>query len=69
MTNTELLEDYIAKSGYKKSFIANKMGLTSYGFMLKVNNKSNFKSNEIVMLCDLLNIDEGNMVKIFLTKK
>lgn len=69
MTNIKLLEDYIAKSGYKQSFIADKLGLTSYGFRRKVNGKSEFKSSEIVLLCELLNIDCNKMVDIFLTKK
>ena len=69
MTDTRLLEDYISKSGYKKSFIADKLRLTTYGFMLKVKGNSEFKSNEIVSLCELLNIDEKEMVKIFLARK
>lgn len=69
MTDTKLLEDYIAKSGYKQSFIAEKLGLTSYGFRLKVDGKSEFKSSEIVALCELLKIDSKKMVDIFLTKK
>lgn len=69
MTDTKLLEDYIAKSGYKQSFIADKLGLSSYGFRLKVNGKNEFKSSEIVLLCELLNIDGKKMVDIFLTKK
>ena len=69
MTDTKLLEEYLAKSGYKQSFIADKLGLSSYGFRLKVNVKNEFKSSEIVLLCELLNIDGKKMVDIFLTKK
>ena len=42
MTNKDLLEHYISKSGYKKSFIAKQIGVTSYGFLLKLNNKNDF---------------------------
>ena len=69
MTDTKMLEDYIDKSGYKKSYIADKLGLTTYGFMLKVKGNSEFKSSEIVSLCDILKIDGNDMVNIFLTKK
>ena len=69
MTDTKLLEDYIAKSGYKQSFIADKLGLTSYGFRRKVNGLSEFKASEIVLLCDLLKIDGKKMPNIFLAKK
>jgi hypothetical protein len=65
MTNTTLLEDYIQKSGYKKGFIAKQLGLTSYGFTLKVNNKSEIKANEMTILCKLLNINAKDKEAIF----
>jgi hypothetical protein len=68
MTNKNLLEDYIEKSGYKKSFIAKQIGITSYGFMLKVNNKSEFKATEIETLCTLLNIGVAERMAIFFAK-
>ena len=68
MTNTSLLEQYIEKSGYKKSFIAEQLGLTAYGFMLKVNNKSEFKASEITILCKLLKINARDREAIFFAK-
>jgi hypothetical protein len=65
MTNTSLLEKYIEKSGYKKSFIAEQLGLTPYGFMLKVNNKSEFKGSEMTILCNLLKINAKDKEAIF----
>jgi hypothetical protein len=65
MTNTSLLEQYIQKSGYKKSFIAEQLGLTSYGFTLKVNNKSEFKASEMTLLCKLLKINTKDKEAIF----
>lgn len=65
MTNTSLLEQYIEKSGYKKSFIAAKLGISSYGFALKVNNKSEFKGSEMAILCDLLKITAKDKEAIF----
>lgn len=65
MTNKVLLEKYIEKSGYKKSFIAKKLGITSYGLLLKVNNKSEFKATEIETLCTLLNISVAERMAIF----
>ena len=57
MTNTELLEELIMKSGYKKSYIAKVIGLKStFGLMKKVQNKTEFKASEIVKLCELLGI-------------
>lgn len=65
MTNTTLLEQYIEKSGFKKSFIAKQIGLTPYGFSLKVKNKSEFKAKEIIALCNLLKIDTMGREAIF----
>ena len=68
MTNTALLEQYIEKSGYKKSFIASQLGITAYGFALKINNKSEFKANEITVLCKLLKINARDREAIFFAK-
>ena len=65
MTNTALLEEYIEKSGYKKSFIAKALGITAYALALKINNKSEFKANEIDILCKLLNIGIRDRMRIF----
>lgn len=68
MTNTVLLEQYIEKSGYKKSFIAAQLGITTYAFMLKVNNKSEFKASEITILCKLLKISAKDRDTIFFAR-
>ena len=68
MTNKDLLEHYISKSGYKKSFIAKQIGVTSYGFLLKLNNKNEFKATEIETLCTLLNIGVEDRMAIFFAK-
>ncbi len=68
MTNTALLEQYIEKSGYKKSFIAEQLGITAYGFSLKVNNNSEFKASEMSILCKLLKINARDKEAIFFAK-
>lgn len=68
MTNTALLEQYIEKSGLKKSFIAEKLGITAYGFALKVSNKNEFKASEITILCELLKIRARDKEAIFFAK-
>ena len=68
MTNTSLLEQYIEESGYKKSFIAQQLGLTAYGFALKIKNKSEFKANEMTILCKLLKISAKDKNAIFFAK-
>lgn len=56
MTNTEALKLKIKEQGLKQGYIAEKLGLSSYGFAKKVNNMSEFKATEISLLCDLLKI-------------
>ena len=57
MTNTELLEEKITKSGLKKSYIAKAIGLSPYGLTLKIHNENEFKASEIEKMCILLGID------------
>lgn len=67
MTNKDLLDEYIKKSGMKFKFIAEKLGITVQSLNQKRNNLSSFTAAEIYVLCDLLNItDDKN--KIFCSK-
>lgn len=68
MTNTALLKEYIARSGYKMSYIAAQLGITAYALSLKINNKSEFKANEIDILCKLLNIGIKDRMRIFFAR-
>ncbi len=57
MTDTVKLQKYIDRSGLKQTFIAERLGLSSYGFARKRDNKSEFLPSEIDILCDLLKIE------------
>lgn len=65
MTNTALLRKKIDESGYKLRFIAKQIGITYQGFLKKINNESEFKAKEIMILCDLLKIDIQEKELIF----
>lgn len=56
MTDTNLLTRWIDESGYKRSFLAKQLGLSTYGFQLKVEGRNEFKQSEINTLCKLLRI-------------
>lgn len=56
MNNITLLEDKIKKSGKKKSYLANKCGLSRAGFRNCVLNKAEFKASHIDILCDELEV-------------
>jgi hypothetical protein len=68
VTNTSLLEEYIEKSGLKKNFIINALGISRYGFALKCNNKAEFRASEIETLCNLLKIGTKDRMAIFFAK-
>lgn len=57
MTNTELLEDLIKKSGYKKSYIAKAIGRSIQALNNKIKNESEFTGTELAILCLLLEIN------------
>lgn len=56
MTNTALLEDFIQKSGKKKLYLAEKVGLSYAGFRNCCINKAEFTASQIQVLCDELGI-------------
>ena len=56
MTNTELLNEYIRKSGLKKSHIAKVAGIPQSSFSKKIKNERKFSPDEIVALCKILGI-------------
>ncbi len=55
-TNTELLEAKITQSGKKKTYLAEKCGLSLAGFRNCCVNKAEFKASHIQILCRELNI-------------
>lgn len=56
MNNVELLEKKIKDSGKKKSYLAEKTGLSRAGFRNCVTNKAEFKSSQIDILCKELGV-------------
>lgn len=56
MTNTKELLSLIKNSGLKKGYIAEQLKITTYGLQKKIQNDSEFKSSEIAIMCELLNI-------------
>lgn len=68
MTDTQLLREYIERSGLKRVFVANKIGLTYQGYLNKESGKSEFTQSEIQGLCELLNISKRDRDRIFFAK-
>lgn len=67
MVDTQMLESIIDNSGLKRSYLADKLGISIQNLRLKITNKSDFRSNEVIMLCQLLGITKASdKEKIFL---
>lgn len=56
MTDTHALRELIERKGLKMKYVAEYLGLSAYGFQLKVENRQEFKTSEVAALCELLNI-------------
>lgn len=57
MTDSKKLRELIEKRGLKLKYVAEHLGLSRYGFSLKIDNKQEFKTSEVAALCDLLGIE------------
>lgn len=68
MTDTQLLREYIERSGLKRVFVAKKIGLTYQGYLNKESGKSEFTQSEIQGLCELLNISKRDRDRIFFAR-
>ena len=60
MTDSCKLRELIESKGFKMKFVAEYLGLSSYGLSLKINNKQEFKTSEVSALCELLGITRLN---------
>ncbi len=58
MTDTKALMQIIKKSGYKYTFIAEKLGLSYQALRNKIVNKTEFLPTEIETLCNLLGMTD-----------
>ena len=64
--NTELFDQYINSSGYKISYIVDRLGISRQAFDNKRKGKMAFRASEVFVLCTLFNIsDEETKNKIF----
>lgn len=68
MINTELLKQKINISGYRFSWIAKQLKLSSYGLRKKLNNDTEFKVSEVSKICKILTINDKERDTIFFCK-
>lgn len=56
VVDTQMLEGIISASGKKKSYLASKLGISVQSLKLKIDNKFDFKTTEVSILCQELDI-------------
>jgi len=61
-----LLVEKIKSSGYKLSYLADKLGISAPAFTRRMQGKPEFSKSEVFLLCTILNIDESERDTIFL---
>ncbi len=59
----------IREMGYTQERFAKEIGTSACSFNLKVHNKSNFRQDEILKSCIVLNIPPDEVSKYFFTHK
>lgn len=69
MLNSQLLDERIEQSGFKIGFLVEKLGLSRNGFDKKRKGKTPFRTAEIYVLCDLLNLSDSEKTEIFFADK
>lgn len=57
MTDTTQLRELIDQSGLKYKYIAERLGITAYGLQKKIENKTQFKTTEVKIMCEILHIN------------
>lgn len=67
--NRQLLEDKLLESGYKMSFISEKLGISPQAFIKKRNGELPFKISDVETLLNLCNWDAETIYSIFFAQK
>ena len=68
MIDLKKLMKKLDESGMKKRYIAERLGLSTYGLSLKINNENEFKVSEVEKICKILNITLKEREDIFFAK-
>ena len=67
-TDLKLLNDFIEKSGYRKSYIAQFMGVSKASLFNKLTGKTDLTVTEVNRLRILLRLSESDIMTIFFNK-
>lgn len=65
MVDTKKLNNLIKDAGLRKDYIANALHITKQSLSNKINNKTEFKMDEISVIREMLHLDSDMMVEVF----
>lgn len=68
MTDTKAFREIVTERGIKYKYLAQCIGITSYGLQKKIDNITEFKASEISKLCEVLGLTEKQRTRIFFAK-
>lgn len=66
MLDVERYADIVNRSGLKKVFIAEKLGISYQGYLNKEQGKNDFTTSQVKILKDLFNLTKTEVAEIFL---
>ena len=69
MTNTELLAEAISRSGLKKGYIAERLGVSRTGLNNLINTRAEFRASQMVALAELLGLTVEEKNAIFFAQR
>ena len=68
MVNTERLNKELVKLGMRKDKLAIELKISRQSLSNKINNRTAFKSSEVMFIKDLLGLDPDNCMEIFFAR-
>ena len=65
MTKGNLLREKIDACGFKLVFVAKQLGISYQAFLKKLNNETEFKASEVMILKEILHLTDDEVMEIF----
>ena len=62
-----LLREKIDACGFKLVYVAKQVGVSYHAFLKKLNNETEFKTSEVMILKELLHLTDDEVMEIFFT--
>ena len=69
MVNTEKLNDLFKDTGFRKDYIASRLGMTRQNLSLKINNKAPFSAGEMKAMKNIFSISDKTFMEIFFAEE